>query len=398
MCVILSISRPSGWQKVARTPYSRAPPQTFASPISHLPPASETPRLSSNATPARAEGMEFQSPLDYQSELAPGNASTAMSHDTPSTVSSTDESATLPLPPPLKEDFAPLTHSDIMGLSTFVLFLGFGRTGHSIVGSLLDAHPDIIISHEYNVLKVVTPSLTKKEDWLLILFNKLYKSSHNSVVKGLRNEVKDSKGYTLGVKNSRSWQGQLRQLRAIGDKSGHMTVTSYLANKSQYLYLVHELNRVLGASVKVIRVIRNPYDIIATTFLIGKTGKSGLKNAKNSTQLNHTFSPEAIQKYIKRFSEDVDKTHQVVVDIPTPVHAIHLVDLIRQPHSIMREVCELIQVECSLDYLNLCRDKLYKDISKTRYLLQWSPQDIEAVANIMKHYPEYSRYSFDCDC
>ena len=189
VCVILNISRLSGWQKVGteQPPYSRAPPQTFASPISHLPPASEsyqTPHPSSNATPARAEGREFQSPLDYSSELAPGNTNTTMSHDTPSTVSSTDESATLPLPPPLKEDFVPLTHSDITGLRTFVLFLGFGRTGHSIVGSLLDAHPDIIIPHEYNVLKVVAPPLTKKEDWLLILFNKLYKSSHNSVVKG----------------------------------------------------------------------------------------------------------------------------------------------------------------------------------------------------------------------
>ena len=37
----------------------------------------------------------------------------------------------------------------------------------------------------------------------------------------------------------------------------------------------------LGVSVKAIRVIRNPYDTIATTFLIGKTGESGLKNAKN---------------------------------------------------------------------------------------------------------------------
>ena len=231
-----------------------------------------------------------------------------------------------------------------------------------------------------------------------MLFNKLYKGSYNAVVKGLRNEKNDTKGYTLGVKNTRSWQGQLRRLRAIGDKSGYMTVTAYLANKHGYLYLVYELKIVLGVSVKAIRVICNPYDSIATTFLIEKTGESGLKNAKNSSQLNHTFSPKAIQKCIKEFSGYVAKTHRVVIDIPTPVHTIHLVDLIRQPHSIVGEVCERIQVECSSDYLNLCRDKLYNAISKTRYLLQWSPQDIEAVAKIIKRYPEYSRYSFDCDC
>ena len=43
----------------------------------------------------------------------------------------------------------PASLLDIYGhITTYVLFIGHARSGHSIVGSLLDAHPEVIISHE----------------------------------------------------------------------------------------------------------------------------------------------------------------------------------------------------------------------------------------------------------
>ena len=33
------------------------------------------------------------------------------------------------------------------------MFIGYSRSIHSLVGSILDAHPEIIIPHEYNVLE-----------------------------------------------------------------------------------------------------------------------------------------------------------------------------------------------------------------------------------------------------
>lgn len=38
------------------------------------------------------------------------------------------------------------------GVQTFVLFIGYARSGHSLVGSILDAHPQIIIPHEFKVI------------------------------------------------------------------------------------------------------------------------------------------------------------------------------------------------------------------------------------------------------
>ena len=38
------------------------------------------------------------------------------------------------------------------GVETFVLFIGYARSGHSLIGAILDAHPEIIIPHEWNAI------------------------------------------------------------------------------------------------------------------------------------------------------------------------------------------------------------------------------------------------------
>jgi hypothetical protein len=38
-------------------------------------------------------------------------------------------------------------------LRTFVNFIGYPRSGHTLVAMLLDAHPEIVISNEVNVIK-----------------------------------------------------------------------------------------------------------------------------------------------------------------------------------------------------------------------------------------------------
>jgi hypothetical protein len=35
------------------------------------------------------------------------------------------------------------------------LFVGYSRSGHSLVGALLDAHPEIPVAYEANALKLV---------------------------------------------------------------------------------------------------------------------------------------------------------------------------------------------------------------------------------------------------
>jgi hypothetical protein len=47
----------------------------------------------------------------------------------------------------------PMAHGPWRHLRTFCLFVGYGRSGHSVVGGLLDAHPNAAVSHELNAVK-----------------------------------------------------------------------------------------------------------------------------------------------------------------------------------------------------------------------------------------------------
>src|SRR5690606_30490598 len=56
-------------------------------------------------------------------------------------------------------------------LATFVLFVGYPRSGHSLVGALLDAHPEIAVSHELDVLRFRAEGFSRDQILLLIAEN-----------------------------------------------------------------------------------------------------------------------------------------------------------------------------------------------------------------------------------
>lgn len=77
----------------------------------------------------------------------------------------------VPVPSKLPLHFVPLTRSVIDGVEKFVIFIGYPRSGHSIIGSYMDSHTNMIIAHEYPLFK----NLSQKKMSKYALFNVLYK-------------------------------------------------------------------------------------------------------------------------------------------------------------------------------------------------------------------------------
>ena len=98
------------------------------------------------------------------------------------------------------------------GVETFVLFIGYPRSRHSLIGAVLDAHPEIIIPHEYNVLGKLDSlrqrPLRKKNLQKYLLFHNLHLLSHQQALFGIRanNSLLTGKfTYTYNVPGL--WQG-----------------------------------------------------------------------------------------------------------------------------------------------------------------------------------------------
>ena len=88
---------------------------------------------------------------------------------------------------------APLPLSVVDGVKTFVFFIGIGRSGHSIVASILDSHPHMVVSNELNLFKLLNTTLCAAEDKSAFLFNQIWNKSYTQANTNLKDS---SKGYS----------------------------------------------------------------------------------------------------------------------------------------------------------------------------------------------------------
>ena len=111
------------------------------------------------------------------------------------------------------------------GVETFVLFIGYPRSRSSLVGALLDAHPEIIIPHEYNVIgnweRIKSETYNQERLQKYILFHELYQLSTRQAMFGFRAK---SGFHTRGVEYSYHvpglWQGRYQNKIKVYCKSG----------------------------------------------------------------------------------------------------------------------------------------------------------------------------------
>ena len=137
-------------------------------------------------------------------------------------------------------------------LRYFVLFVGHARSGSSITGAVLDAHPHVILSHEYFLARrmAVAPDEYSSKS---VIFSELYK---NQVWKTRSENVglgSEKKGYSLAINGS--YQGSYdRWISVIGDKSGAQTNWVYMADPKRFAEVVHSIEDTTGLQVKLIHV------------------------------------------------------------------------------------------------------------------------------------------------
>ncbi len=93
-------------------------------------------------------------------------------------------------------------------VETYCMFIGYPRSGHSILGALLDAHPNIVIAHQLGVLKYILGRFSRNQIYYLLLKNSELHSKTG----------RKSSGYSYEVKNQ--WQCRFKELKIIGDNRG----------------------------------------------------------------------------------------------------------------------------------------------------------------------------------
>jgi sulfotransferase family protein len=244
-------------------------------------------------------------------------------------------------------------------LETYCMFIGYPRSGHSLIGALLDAHPNVIIAHELNVLKRIREGLNERQIYQLLLENSRTKAQAG----------RGASGYSYEVPNQ--WQGKFQKLKVIGDKQRGGS-SRRLGNRPGSL---QNLRSTLTCKIKFIHVTRNPYDNIATI--------ADRKNWSLEESATHYFS----------LCENNQK-------IKAQIAARDLFDLqhesfIAKPQVILEELCQFLSVDACEDYLNDCASIVYKSPHRSRNDARWDGKLIDAVKNRIAEFRFLAGYSFE---
>ncbi len=241
-------------------------------------------------------------------------------------------------------------------LERFCLFVGYPRSGHSLVGSLLDAHPDVAIAHELHVLRYLRYGFSREQLLALILEN-----AERHAARG-----REQTGYGYAVPGM--WQGRVRRLRVAGDKRGGTTIRKLVAHPKR----LERLREKIAVPLRLIHVVRNPFDSIARMSLASPH--------RALTELSeHYFSMADGVARLGAGPEQIDVHHE---------------DLIAGPRKELASLCRFLEVEAPEDYLDACAKIVWERPQRTRGQIDWPEALREKIEARLADYPCFARYSF----
>jgi len=246
-------------------------------------------------------------------------------------------------------------------LKSFCIFIGYPRSGHSLIGALLDAHPNITISHEANIL-----SLVKEGRQATDIFETILDNSRRHALIG-RQET----GYSYEVPGQ--WQGRTRELMVIGDKKGGRTSLMLHEEPSLLDKLIATLN---GLPLKILHVTRNPFDIIATMF----------------RRRQPPLLDDAIDLYITMSIAVAETKTRIGPDV---ILDIRHENVIADTASELRRMCAFLEVTVDPEYLQSCSGIVYRAPNKSRHSIEWSDAQLNKVMKLINAFPFLERYAID---
>ena len=234
-------------------------------------------------------------------------------------------------------------------LEAIILFIGYSRSGHSLVGSLLDAHPEILISHELHFMKHLLSGVTANNITESMVINSAIFNKNG----------REYTGYDYSIDGQ--YQGKVKRLRILGDKKGNGTIR-IIRKYPEVLSLLDKFN----VPVKFIHVIRNPYDNIAT------------RAKRNNPSLRFAA---------KGYFANMEVIASITQNTTFKIQHVLLEDLIYKPEATLNNLITGLNLERPPeDYMNACKARLFSKPKETRFDYSWHPMLVNFVSEKIKHY------------
>jgi len=270
----------------------------------------------------------------------------------------------------------------------FVQFVGFPRSGHSLIGSLLDAHPQATISHELDTMGLIHKGVPFAVIAGLIRANAAAFSADGRWWNGFSYRV-PAAGTARGA-----------PLTVIGDKKGDWAARWCGKDPS----LLDRLARSGAPSPRWLLVVRHPLDNIATMSLrrggtydrlriasaSGAAFRTALDAAKAQGKVARAASDEMIEDYRALCTAIAEMKRAID---PAAWHQLTYETFIRDPEPGLTALLEFLELPAEPEFLRACTGILHESPNRSRDSVTWTDAQLESVDAICREFDFLNGYA-----
>lgn len=256
----------------------------------------------------------------------------------------------------------------------FLSFIGTPRSGHSLVGWLLNGHPNAVVAHEAFLFRRIRLGEVQTHRYG---FSKIWECAQPNVKRGL-------------VPIEGLWHGTYRDfIHIVGDKCGGSISNQLMRYNTQFHQSLEWTLSPWGMKSKWIYIIRNPYDNIASMYFLF----CHKKHQKKTGAVAHLSDEEQAQlsDQAHRYFYLLEGSRRLM-NSQADCQLIYFEDFVDRPRIEIERLCQFLGLDTFDDYLRKSADQVYKSPSETRYLIEWDEKLIHFIENEIKSRPLLKRY------
>lgn len=243
----------------------------------------------------------------------------------------------------------------LSSVTGFVLIVGNARSGSSLLGAVLDAHPSAIVANETEGSVNLWRHLTGPE-----IFHRIYETAARNAAAG-----RPSEGYRYQIGPP---PGEKPVIRLAGDKTWNPALLMLHGNPR----LLPSLEERLGIPVRLVHVIRNPFDTIATM---------------------HRRSGASLEDRTRWYFMHCDAATALKERLPAASFLdSHHADLLADAGGELRRLCDFLELPVCDSHRVAVTRLLYDRPRRTADSVPWTASQIADVVSRMAQFDFLHRY------
>ena len=282
-----------------------------------------------------------------------------------------------------------LAHRRELGsVREFVQFVGFPRSGHSLVGSILDAHPDAVVSHELDAMGLLRAGFSERMVYALIL--------ENSAAFSRNGRYWNSFSYVVPGQDG----GEAKRPTVIGDKKGDWAVRWVQREPG----LLDAVQRRVRARCRWVLVTRHPLDNIATMSLRkGRTYDRLRIAARDSADFKAQLKDaqergEVASAALDGMVDDYEALCQGIAQMQRGVVAANWRHVVYERFTAdaeaeIRGLCQFLGLNPEPGYVAASASIVYDSPNKSRRSVAWTDRQLERVAGLTRRFSFLESYA-----